>query len=114
MRETNPCFGCGCYDPDMGCSMLSVDKIYACPLEADESERYGVTTHQMADILYNMSLDMDYMDYEEHWQHEIKCIKNEIEMLKEFDSVLYHTLEIIAFSNMNCLGLLTGNNEMKV
>ena len=38
MRETNPCFGCGCYDADYGCSMPSVDKWYACPLEADEEE----------------------------------------------------------------------------
>ena len=113
MRETNPCFGCGCYDPDMGCTMPSVDKCYACPLESDK-RGFGITTHEIADILYNMSLDMDYMDYEEHWQEEINRIKNEIEMLKEFDSVLFYTLEMIAFSNMNYLGLLTERSEMKV
>ena len=91
MKENNPCVDCN-----------------------NEQIAYGVTTHQMADILYNMSLDMDYMDYEEHWQNEINRIKNEIEMLKEFDSVLFYTLEMIAFSNMNYLGLLTGRSEMKV
>ncbi|MBQ8731575.1 MAG: hypothetical protein IJY82_01930 [Oscillospiraceae bacterium] len=39
-REKNPCLDCGCYDPDMGCMMPSVDKCYACPLEADPDETY--------------------------------------------------------------------------
>lgn len=34
----NPCLGCGCYDPDMGCSMPDLDKWYACSLEANEEE----------------------------------------------------------------------------
>lgn len=106
MRETNPCFGCGCYDSDMGCTMPSIDKSYACPLKTDEG-KFGITTHEIADILYNMSLDMDYMDYEEHWQEEINRIENELKMLKEFNSVLYNTLEVIAFININCLGVLT-------
>ena len=37
-EKINPCFGCGCYDPDTGCTMPSVDKSYACPL-AQEEER---------------------------------------------------------------------------
>lgn len=37
-KETNPCFGCDCNDPDYGCTMPSIDKWYACPLEADEEE----------------------------------------------------------------------------
>lgn len=39
-REKDPCLDCGCYDPDMGCMMPSVDKCYACPLEADPDETY--------------------------------------------------------------------------
>lgn len=33
-REVNPCYecGCDCYDADMGCTMPSIDKSYACPL----------------------------------------------------------------------------------
>lgn len=36
--DINPCYecGCGCYDEDMGCTMPSLDKSYACPLENDE------------------------------------------------------------------------------
>lgn len=42
-REINPCYGCGCWDEDMGCIMPSIDKSYACPLEigAAEEERDG-------------------------------------------------------------------------
>lgn len=28
----NECNDCDCYDPDMGCTMPSFDKSYACPL----------------------------------------------------------------------------------
>jgi len=36
-RELNPCWGCDCWDPDMGCTMPSIHMSYACHL-ADESE----------------------------------------------------------------------------
>lgn len=39
-KEKNPCLSCGCYDPDMGCTMPSVDRCYACPQEADPDETY--------------------------------------------------------------------------
>lgn len=32
----NPCLGCDCYDPDMGCTMPSLDLDYACSLYASE------------------------------------------------------------------------------
>lgn len=38
MIENNPCINCGCYDEDMGCTMPSVDKIYACPLETKKTK----------------------------------------------------------------------------
>ena len=28
----NECTNCDCYDPDMGCTMPSIDRQYACPL----------------------------------------------------------------------------------
>lgn len=34
--EENECLNCGCYDSDMGCTMPSVDKEYACTLENKE------------------------------------------------------------------------------
>lgn len=40
-EKVNPCWGCGCYDPDMGCSMPSLDLDYACPLYSGEGEEYG-------------------------------------------------------------------------
>jgi hypothetical protein len=30
------CDCCDCYDEDFGCTMPSVDKSYACPLEAED------------------------------------------------------------------------------
>lgn len=34
----NECLGCGCYDEDVGCTMPSIDKWYACPLYTCEDE----------------------------------------------------------------------------
>ena len=34
----NECLKCNCYDEDVGCTMPSIDKWYACPLYADEDE----------------------------------------------------------------------------
>lgn len=31
IHTVNPCYGCGCYDPDEGCSMPGIDRVYACP-----------------------------------------------------------------------------------
>ena len=32
-RESDPCLGCDCNDPDVGCTMPSIDRSYACPLK---------------------------------------------------------------------------------
>lgn len=32
------CIYCDCYDPDLGCTMPSVDKSYACPLFNDSND----------------------------------------------------------------------------
>ena len=34
----NECLTCDCYDEDVGCTMPSVDKCYACPLYECEDE----------------------------------------------------------------------------
>lgn len=36
MCKEKSCYSCDCYDEDFGCTMPSIDKSYACPLEADE------------------------------------------------------------------------------
>lgn len=64
-------------------------------------------TNTMANILYNMNLDMDYMDVEEHWETEISILETEIDKLKTNDSVLYHALENICLTNQNYFNLLT-------
>ncbi|WP_303916482.1 hypothetical protein [Subdoligranulum variabile] len=33
--EANPCLGHGCYDPDLGCTIPSIDHWFACPLMPD-------------------------------------------------------------------------------
>ena len=34
----NECLKCDCYDEDVGCTMSSIDKCYACSLYAYEDE----------------------------------------------------------------------------
>ncbi len=34
-----PCLSCDCHDPDMGCTMPSIDKSYACPLASCDDEQ---------------------------------------------------------------------------
>jgi len=33
--SNNPCLNCGFYDCDFGCTCPSIDRWYACPIEAD-------------------------------------------------------------------------------
>lgn len=37
-KSVNKCLYCDCYDEDFGCTMPSMDKWYACPLEANDEE----------------------------------------------------------------------------
>ena len=37
-----PCLNCDCHDPDMGCTMPSIDKSYACPLVSCDDEQTEV------------------------------------------------------------------------
>jgi hypothetical protein len=37
-KKVNPCYGCGCYDEDMGCTMPCINQQYGCPLEKEEEE----------------------------------------------------------------------------
>lgn len=39
-KHVNPCWGCDCYDEDMGCTMSQWDRCYACLLEKEEDD-YG-------------------------------------------------------------------------
>lgn len=52
-KEKNPCLGYDCYDPDMGCTMSSIDISYACPFEKNITTEFFMAmlpptkTHQM-------------------------------------------------------------------
>lgn len=37
-QKVNPCYGCGCWDEDLGCMMPSLDRRYACPLETEKED----------------------------------------------------------------------------
>ena len=87
----NPCLRCTCYDPDMGCTMPSYDKWYACP-EYDNSR-------ELAEILYNMNKDMDCEDYSDTEEESIKNIAKDISKARELGLYyLVSTLECICMS----------------
>lgn len=50
----NPCFNCDCYDPDMGCTMPSVDRSYACSLEEEKKEPTCETCIEKSDCLLKL------------------------------------------------------------
>lgn len=54
---------------------------------------------QIAHILYDMSIDMDYMDYEETRETDIDSLTRELETVRENCPCLMQTLEIIANEN---------------
>lgn len=57
-------------------------------------------TQKIAKILYNLSLDMDYADSLEYKDEEVKCITEELEILKQngcFSTL--QMLEMIALKN---------------
>ena len=58
-------------------------------------------TDKIANILHNMSLDMDYADDE--YESEIDALDEEICGLKLNDSPLYYALERIAENNKDML-----------
>lgn len=54
---------------------------------------------QIAHILYNISNDMDYMDYEDTRETDIDSLTRELETIKENCPCLMQILEIIATEN---------------
>ena len=60
----------------------------------------------MANILYNMSLDMDYCDAEDTYDAEIEGLSEELESLQEKDSPLFYVLQNIAEKNEDWLDWL--------
>ena len=55
---------------------------------------------KIAKILYNLSLDMDYADSLEYKDEEVKCITEELEILKQNECFsTLQMLEMIALKN---------------
>ena len=70
-----------------------------------------MNAYQIANVLYNMSLDMDYKDYKEHWDIEIQALEDEIFKLKQNNSILYYTLEMFAHNGKKYFDLLTKEKD---
>lgn len=70
-----------------------------------------MTAYEIANILYNMNLDMDYQSYKEHWETEIHALEDEIFKLKQSGSILYYALENIANNHIKHFDLFTKESE---
>lgn len=94
----NPCLRCTCYDPDMGCTMPSYDKWYACPIYDN--------TKDLAEILYGINKDMDFRDYSDTEKNSIENLANDISKARELGlEYLISALECI------CMGEVYGKLE---
>lgn len=63
-------------------------------------EGNNLDTQKIAKILYNLSLDMDYADSLEYKDEEVKCITEELEILKQNECFsTLQMLEMIALKN---------------
>lgn len=65
-----------------------------------QTEENNMDTHKIANILFYMSLDMDYADALESENEEIDCIARDLEFLKQNGrDVILQALEMIALEN---------------
>ena len=72
-----------------------------------------MNAYKIANILYNMGLDMDYMDYKDCWETEIHALEDEIFKLKQEGNMLFFTLETIAFNHERYFDLHTKEDDAK-
>lgn len=61
---------------------------------------------KIANILYNLCLDMDFMDYRDQWENDINTIKNELDMI-DSNSYLYWLINTICEQNIEQYNLHT-------
>lgn len=66
---------------------------------------------EIAVILLNMSLDMDYADAKPCGKEAVDMLEEEISKLKSSDSSLYYVLETIARTNDDVSILIDGTEE---
>ena len=66
---------------------------------------------EIATILLNMQLDMDYEDTKQYGKMETDKLEEEIATLRQKDSSLFYVLENIAMQNDNITILVDGTEE---
>ena len=66
---------------------------------------------EIALIILNLQLDMDYADYKPYGKTEVDTLEEEIETLRKKDSTLFYVLENIAMQNENITILIDGTEE---
>lgn len=66
---------------------------------------------EIALILLNMQIDMDYADTKQYGKIEVDILEEEIATLKKNDSSLFHVLENIAMINEDAAILVDGTEE---
>lgn len=66
---------------------------------------------EIAIILLNMQLDMDYADTKQYGKMTVDMLEEEIATLKQNDSSLFYVLENIAMQNDNVTILVDGTEE---
>ena len=69
-----------------------------------------MTDREIALILLNMSIDMDYEDYDDGKQ-VMDNLEEDIATLREKDSSLFYVLKIIAMQNKHMRILADGTEE---
>ena len=70
-----------------------------------------MSNREIALILLNLQLDMDYEDSKSYGKMEIDILEEEISMIKEKDSSLFYVLKNIANQNENVTILINGTEE---
>ena len=66
---------------------------------------------EIALILLNMQLDMDYGDTKQYGKMAVDMLEEEITTLKQNDSSLFYVLENIAMQNEDVTILVDGTEE---
>ena len=66
---------------------------------------------EIALILLNMQLDMDYADTKQYGKMETDILEEEISILRGKDSSLFYVLEFIAMQNDDVAILVDGTEE---
>lgn len=112
LDEENGCWECTSRDAHMGDGYWNfgkysqLDKTKALQKAVDyfrakteKSIEQEMQSEQIANILVNMSLDMDYADYMEYYEQSIENLATEINSLLIRCPELYTALEMIALKN---------------